>query len=512
MSRQPRKHQQQALDAINGRTNFALLMAMRTGKSKVVIDDFDRLVRARKVDDLLVIAPGGACSPWKDAVPLDITFKAKVFLWNSKEMTKRASLLELDDFLHQIAPRVLIMNIEALSGNTKRARAVVEKFLERRTMVVVDESVVIKNRDAKRTKYLLNEVSPRAAYRRILTGLVAPRNPMDVYTQFKFLDPSIFPESFFEFESKYSVATWRTSLPDHVVRNYYIRRFKQQPSPLAKKERLVERILADGGSIPHWPQYHSFKNLDDLQKRLNKHSFKVRLEDTYDMPESSYEFLDVDMTDEQRDAYGQMQLSAIAELEDMETVTAQSVLAQMLRLHQIVCGFTMNDSGEITSFKENRVGAILEMLDGYDGKAIIWCAYRNSIERMAEALRKEYGENAVARFYGDNLHTRNDEEAAFKTDPNCRFMLATADAGGRGRTWDMANLVVYHSCRNNLDHRLQSEERAKNVGKTIPITYVDLRAPGTVDETIIDALRNKIDLASKVTGEDFKKWLTGGAK
>lgn len=508
MSREPRAHQRQALEAIEGKTNFALLMAMRTGKSKVIVDDFDRLVRAGKVDDLLVIAPGGACSPWKDAVPLDITVKAKVFLWNTKEMQTRSALLDLDNFLHLRAPRVLIMNIEALSGNTKRARAVVEKFVERRTMVVIDESVVIKNRDAKRTKYLVNDVAPKADYRRILTGLVAPRNPMDVYAQFKFLDPSIFPETFFEFEDKYSIATWRTSLPDYVVKNYWIRKYKRQPSPHVKKEDLVKWILSDGGSIPHWTQYHGFKDLDDLQQRLAKHSFLVRLEDTYDMPESSYEYLDVDLTDAQNDAYNQMLAHALAELENTETVTAQSVLAQMLRLHQIVCGFTMNDSGAISEFEENRIKAIMELLDSYDGKAIIWCAYKNSIERVTEALKKEYGEASVARFYGENLQTRDAEEAGFKTDKGCRFMVATPDAGGRGRTWDMANLVIYHSCRNNLDHRLQSEERAKNVGKKIPITYVDLRAPGTVDETIIDALRNKIDLASKVTGEEFRKWLT----
>ena len=86
-------------------------------------------------------------------------------------------------------------------------------------------------------------------------------------------------------------------------------------------------------------------------------------------------------------------------------------------------------------------------------------------------------------------------------------MIATPDAGGKGRTWDVADLCIYYSSRNNLDLRAQSEERVKAQGKTRPIAYVDLRAPGTVDERIIGALRKKIDLATQITGDDYRDWL-----
>jgi hypothetical protein len=36
---------------------------------------------------------------------------------------------------------------------------------------------------------------------------------------------------------------------------------------------------------------------------------------------------------------------------------------------------------------------------------------------------------------------------------------------------------------------------------------VDLVSPDTVDEKIIAALRNKIDLAQRVLGEEAKAWL-----
>jgi hypothetical protein len=55
----PWAHQAQALERLRGRSYFALTMAMRTGKTKVILDDFGRLWAAGHVDDLLVIAPAG---------------------------------------------------------------------------------------------------------------------------------------------------------------------------------------------------------------------------------------------------------------------------------------------------------------------------------------------------------------------------------------------------------------------------------------------------------------------
>jgi len=55
--------------------------------------------------------------------------------------------------------------------------------------------------------------------------------------------------------------------------------------------------------------------------------------------------------------------------------------------------------------------------------------------------------------------------------------------------------------------RLQSEDRAHRIGQTSKVTYIDLITPDTVDEHIVKALRNKINIASEVLGEDLKDWL-----
>ena len=77
----------------------------------------------------------------------------------------------------------------------------------------------------------------------------------------------------------------------------------------------------------------------------------------------------------------------------------------------------------------------MDLLDEYDGKAVIWCAYDVRPDQVVEQPKRKFGEGSVARFWGGNANTREEEEPRFKTNPACRFMVATAAAGGRGRTW-----------------------------------------------------------------------------
>ena len=57
--RAPRAKQTEALVKLQNQQAFALQMEMRTGKTKVLTDDFGRLLSENKVDDLVVIAPAG---------------------------------------------------------------------------------------------------------------------------------------------------------------------------------------------------------------------------------------------------------------------------------------------------------------------------------------------------------------------------------------------------------------------------------------------------------------------
>lgn len=464
---------------MEGRNAFALLMAMRTGKTKTLLDDFGRLEMAGQVDDLLLIAPAGVYRTWltavADHVSDDLQQRMQVHLWQAKAPAKAAQQF----MAGRNTPRMLLVNVEALS-NVERARELCLQFAsQRRCMIVIDESTVIKNYKAKRTKFINKQLAPLGAYRRILSGLPTPKSPLDIYSQFEFLDRNLLGyTNYFSFRAHYAV----------VVRKQF-----------GAFTRPVDVVVG-------------YRNTEELQRKIEPHSHRVLLEDCYDLPPKIYKQRDVTLTDEQRRIYNDLKQFATAQLDAEQHVTAGMVMVQMLRMHQVLCGHTGTEAGEhYTAIPENRTKELLALLEEHDGKAVIWCTYDHDVRKVAEALNKptddEPAPDRVARFWGGNTTTREAEELRFQTDPACRYMVATASAGGRGRMWAIADLVVYYSNTPNLEHRSQSEERAQGVNKINSVLYIDLVVPGTVDEKYLYLLRNKIDMAAVVTGDTYREWL-----
>ena len=95
----------------------------------------------------------------------------------------------------------------------------------------------------------------------------------------------------------------------------------------------------------------------------------------------------------------------------------------------------------------------------------------------------------------------------FQDDPRYRFFVGTPSTGGYGITLTAANTVIYYSNGYDLEKRLQSEDRAHRIGQKKSVTYVDILAEETVDEKIVKSLRKKINIASKVMGEELKSWI-----
>ena len=92
-------------------------------------------------------------------------------------------------------------------------------------------------------------------------------------------------------------------------------------------------------------------------------------------------------------------------------------------------------------------------------------------------------------------------------DSKVKYFIGNPQTAGYGITLTEAGTVVYFSNGYDLEKRLQSEDRAHRIGQKKSVTYVDFIAPKTVDEKIVKALRNKIDIASQVMGEELKSWI-----
>jgi SNF2 family DNA or RNA helicase len=227
-----------------------------------------------------------------------------------------------------------------------------------------------------------------------------------------------------------------------------------------------------------------------------------------DLPPKIYERYEVALTKEQLRIYQELKQQAIANLEGGGIVTGTRVITRMIRLHQLVCGYVRNDDdGAIQDVPSNRINALIDLLEDHSGKAIIWANYDYNIRSIQAKLIEKFGPDCVSCFWGGNSSTRMKEIEWWRHEPNRRFLVSTQQSGGLGHTWTEADLVIYYANNYNLEMRFQSEDRAHRAGQTKSVTYVDLVSPGTVDETIINALRKKINLATVITGDNYQEWL-----
>jgi SNF2 family DNA or RNA helicase len=468
----PYKHQLTALEKSWHKENFAYFMEMGTGKTKVLIDNLAMLYDKGKVDGVIIVAPKGVVKTWyEQELPTHLPdhIENVTVLWQpnitKKQQEKLETLYEIGTALH-----ILIMNVEALS--TDKGVKFARKFLaSHRSMMAIDESTTIKNPSAKRTKNIIS-LGKHAKYRRIMTGSPITKNPLDLYTQCEFLDPWLLDfASYYAFRNRYAE-----------MKTMHIR------------GRSIQVV-------------HAFQNLSELSDKVKNFSYRVLKEDCLDLPPKTFMKRHVSLTTDQKKIYEQMKKQAMAVLNGKVTST-MTVLTQLMRLHQITCGHFTADDGSTQAVESNRLNELMSVLDETEGKAIIWANYQLSVGEIIQKIIKEYGEDSYVHYYGlTSQEERQDNIRKFQNNPKCRFLIGTPQTGGYGITLTQANTVIYYSNSYDLEKRLQSEDRAHRIGQQKNVTYIDLIAEDTVDEKIVKALRNKINIASEVMGEELKDWI-----
>jgi SNF2 family DNA or RNA helicase len=461
-----------ALEKSWNKENFAYFMEMGTGKTKVLIDNLAMLYDKGKIDGALIIAPKGVVKTWyEQELPTHLPdhIENVTVLWQpnitKKQQEKLETLYEIGTALH-----ILVMNVEALS--TDKGVKFARKFLaSHRSMMAIDESTTIKNPSAKRTKNIIS-LGKHAKYRRIMTGSPITKNPLDLYSQCEFLDPWLLDfASYYAFRNRYAE-----------MKTMHIR------------GRSIQVVNA-------------FQNLSELSDKIKDFSYRVLKEDCLDLPPKNFTKRHVVLTHDQRKIYEQMKKAAMAVLNGKVTTT-MTVLTQLMRLHQITCGHFTADDGTTQLIPNNRITELMNILEETEGKVIIWANYQRDVNQIIKNITEKYGENSIVDYYGlTPQEDRQDNIRKFQNGPECRFLIGTPQTGGYGITLTKANTVVYYSNGYDLEKRLQSEDRAHRIGQKKNVTYIDLIAEDTVDEKIVKALKDKINIASEVLGEELKDWI-----
>jgi SNF2 family DNA or RNA helicase len=357
--------------------------------------------------------------------------------------------------------KVLIVGTEALSQGG--AYDTVLEFIKGgKCFTIIDESSLIKNHDAIRTDRCIS-FGEHSDFRLILTGTNVTQGLQDLYTQMYFVDPAAIGEvSFYSFRNKYCVMG---GFEGRKIAGYM------------NTGTLFEKIR---------PYCDTVKKVEGLPDR------------SYPPPRI------VKATKDQIAACKDIIKEMKAELEGQK-ITTQNVLEVMLRLQQISGGH-LPDGTRLS--KIPKLDELLNVLNEYDGKAIIWARYLPEIATIYQALEKEYGVGStIAIFGGVPPEDRQKLVDRFQEDPQVRFVVANQATARMGLTMTAAWLTVYYSNTFSLEDRLQSECRNYRIGQDHRVSYIDLVSDIKIDRNVIRAIAYKREIAEyasdQLSGDDL---------
>lgn len=452
----PWAHQLEAINTAKDRDAFALFFEQGCGKTSTLIN----ILRHKGEQNYglapstLILCPPIVIENWKR----EILANWPELPWGDIQCLTGSSFKRMCDFerfVEQAKPRrIVITNYEALYSK------LYEKLVKwAPECIVLDESHKIKDLASKRTKRCI-ALGRTAKYRYLLTGTPILNGPMDIYSQFLFLDQGkTFGDNFYSFRNQYFI--------DHNAR-----RPKQT----------------------YFPDWHPRDGaLEEINRQIYKSAHRVLKADCLDLPPFVRQVVRVEMTGEQLRVYKQMESDAVAYFRN-EVTSADLAIKKALRLQQIVTGYITNDDGQNQIFPDNqRLAALSELLDsiGPGHKIIVWACFRQNYVDIRRLLSEK--SISYVELTGDTKPDERQTAVDFFSRGPARVLLGNPASAGIGINLVEASYAIYYSRNFSLESDLQSEARNYRGGseRHRSVTRIDIVTSGTIDEEVTIALKNK---------------------
>lgn len=460
-------HQARAVDKLQRVKVGALYMDMGTGKTRTALElAVRRLQEGKKVDCVLWLCPVSVKRTIADEI--DKHLDGAIY-----------ELLETTGVKDWQAD-VYIAGLESVSQSLALNFILLELVEKRRCFVIVDESSLVKNHQAKRTRAVWR-LGERAQYKLILSGTPVTNNEQDLFSQWYFLDPRILGyTSYYSFAANH--LEFDPRIPGRVVRAH---------------------------------------NVEYLTRKMSPFVYQVRKDECLDLPQKTYSKRYCQLGGDQYWEYQYCRdhfLEIVDRIDDWYSDISTIVFRLFSILQRVVSGKGRRWVDLFAEPRENpRVQLLLETIGDLpkDAKGIIWCKYTHEIRMLYDVLRQEGYE--VVKLHGE-MPLREREKALDQFRDSAEFLLANKRCGAFGLNLQTATYAIYYSNDFSWETRSQSEDRIHRAGQTKNVHIIDLICEDTIDERIyrclmkkeslVDSFRREIE-KQKDDKETLWRWLNG---
>ena len=450
----PWVHQIKAMKYFMPREYGALYTDMGSGKTKVMVD----LIVNRGFNKVLIVCPKKVCNVWpgefiKHAPNCHIcVIDVSNIVGKEKSTRVRESVANKG-----ITQQVIIINYESVWRSPFREFLLKYKL----DCIICDESHKIKSPGSKCSRFL-TLLGKRVDNRFLMTGTPLGQSPMDIYAQYRFLDPTIFGTNFATF-----------------------------------KDRYCNLIKVAGGFYSVLNKKEPYKNLDELHEKMFSCAFKsdtnIKLPDTQDI---MVEFF---LSQKAEVLYKELQKEGCLELSE-GTLETGNILAIITRLQQLVSGYIplTNDEGErtLTQVDTSRQDTLRELLEDLpdDEPVVIFAKYRKDINNIRNIVKSMGRKSSELSGKSDTLHRWKEGKTT--------VLVVQISSGAEGIDLTRARYCIYYTLTPSLIQYEQSRKRIHRPGQNRPVVYYTLVAKmkkgKTVDEKIVDSLKNNKSIVDSI--------------
>lgn len=436
------RFQEDALEFLKGRKASALFMEQGTGKTLTTIAFLQYLFAEHRITRVLIVCPLTVIDVWVDQIKLHWDQHPPLYSFLDEAYDRAAASL----------PGIFIINYE--------------RFLRLRKMFyhldydasVVDESHRIKNHSSKQSKAVAKIRSP---IRLILTGTPIGNSPLDLWAQFRYLDPDALDKT---------VSTFR------------------------------DDFCRKGGFMGlKWVLKPSMQR--PLMKIVDRYAFRMTKDKAFDLPPEVTLTRHFELSTAERKAYNTLVEDLILSTEGF-TVTTPLVVTQLMKLRQITGGFVKDDNAANQYLGDSKLQALKDYLknDLPEGdRFVIFCVFKQEIamiQELLKSLKMKFGVIA-----GGVDASERTEVVKGLASGELDGVVCQMAAGSVGIDLTAANHSIFYSTDYSYINYYQARARIHRHGQKKKSTHLHLIAKKTIDGTCHRALLDKSDVAEQALSQ-----------
>ena len=410
------------------------------------------MYNAGRIRRVLIVAPLSILGVWQDEFNNFADFDYNLAVLTGTSAKKIDTLRHLNGSALQVA----VINYESAWRLEKELTA------WNPDLIIADEGHKIKTHNISASK-AMHRLGARARYRLLLTGTPVTNKAIDVFSQYKFLNPAIFGQSFYAFRNRYF---------DMVGYGNH--------TPVLKKS--MER---------------------ELTEKIHSIAYRATKAECLDLPETTDIIRKVELEPQAMLLYRNLVKDSYAELSEGE-VTITNVLTKLLRLSQLTGGVLgSDDSSKAEQVSTAKLKVLEDIIDSAleeNKKLVVIARFIPEINAICRMLDKKGVRYSLLT---GSVKDRDEQVAQFQNYPDVPVFVGQIATAGLGITLTAASTMVFYSLDYSMSNFEQTKARIHRAGQRVPCTYIYLTAAGTVDEKVLKALKNKANLAKSLV-DDYR--------